>query len=611
MVRSLDVWASLDTNTQNLSEGGGGVCEPPPPPRMLGLEGGGRHHNVGAHAAGLSPWNDMCESTPAPPRDHVQVVFKAGHNWHTLDQLHRHGGSFLLGSHGHVHSESREHASGRVNIAGHQPHGAPSAPQELFSRTQQRSRPQTRDRPSRPQLEQEARHHTAYVLTTEHDAHSVLPGPVLPRELSSRGLARALTTASPRWGRSLTSRGSLFEEAVRAKQLHLSEPPQSAPAGAPRRLPTSRSWRGKKRQVATAAGKVEAARPKPNEPGYVPPPYTAPTVPDNQATQIDVVVHAFAPADNLPAAEESPENPLVLPKQQAPYCDLVRRQSSVDEAPLFSDLERFVPDARAIKQMRYQQLRGSRKLLAPPGKGPLARGLQHSHQIRADSDALLAEDEAQTRPPDRDENYYRFKLEKNPSDRQALLGYAIYLSQRKRFVDAEHTYLKLVELPFHGKSFEHANALYAYATFLWQTDRSEKAEHYLQLGLKFNKSHLGILRNLGMTMFLRGAYHGAMEKFQYASRISPTDVTLKHGHVVCLEHIRTTTYETIEKKYEQIFFLQPDYAPALFSYALFCKNHGKRQLAMEYYEKALVVSPNDATVLCSYGVLLSEEAFNK
>jgi hypothetical protein len=32
---------------------------------------------------------------------------------------------------------------------------------------------------------------------------------------------------------------------------------------------------------------------------------------------------------------------------------------------------------------------------------------------------------------------------------------------------------------------------------------------------------------------------------------------------------------------------------------------------MEYYEKALVVSPNDATVLCSYGVLLSEEAFNK
>ena len=52
------------------------------------------------------------------------VVFKAGRNWHTMDQMHRHGGSFLLGSHGHVHSESREHASGRVIIAGHHPQGA-------------------------------------------------------------------------------------------------------------------------------------------------------------------------------------------------------------------------------------------------------------------------------------------------------------------------------------------------------------------------------------------------------------------------------------------------------------------------------------------------------
>jgi len=552
----------------------------------------------------------MFDSKPVPS-PHLQIFFHSGRTMHTHDL----GEDFLAGvdNSRHVHSESKEHATGRTVVAGRRPEGMPSlhiAPRELFSRTPQRSRPGTRD----SQQPEEARSNDAFGRAAEHEGLSVLPGAVLPRALTSRGQARALTAACPRWGRALTSRGSLFEEIVRAKQNPPLPTPQSAPSTAYTLHPWSptRSLQRKKRRVATAAGKAEAGehRPKPNEPGYVPPPYTAPTVPDNQATQVDVVVQAFVPMENLPAAECSPANPLALPKQ-APYHDLVRRQTSIDELPTFANLEPFVPDTQALKQMRYKQLRVSSKLATPPGKGPLARGLQHSHQIWAGPDALLAENEARGQSLEKDEHYYRFKLEKNPSDRHALLGYAMYLSHKKRLVDAEHTYLKLVELPVHGKSLEHANALYAYATFLWQTDRSEKAEHYFQLGLKFNTFHLGILRNLAMAMFLRGAYHGAMEIFQRASRISPTDVAVKLGNVVCLEHLQNTSHEAIEKKYQEIFSLQPDYAPALFSYALFCKNHHRRKQAMEYYEKALAVAPNDAIVLCSYGVLLSEEAFNK
>jgi Tfp pilus assembly protein PilF len=75
--------------------------------------------------------------------------------------------------------------------------------------------------------------------------------------------------------------------------------------------------------------------------------------------------------------------------------------------------------------------------------------------------------------------------------------------------------------------------------------------------------------------------------------------------------LQNTSHEAIEKEYQEIFSLQPDYAPALFSYALFCKNHDRQKQAIEYYDKTLAVAPNDATVLCSYGVLLSEEAFTK
>ena len=585
---------------------------------MPGAEGGSRHR---PENAGLSPWSDMFDSKPAPS-PHLQIVFHCGRSIHTQDAAHHHdlGEDFLAGL---------DHPSHvlRTVVAGHRPDGMPSlqgardgprgavqlhsALGKLFSLTPQRSRPGTRD----SQQPEDARWNDASGLAAEHERLSVLTGAVLPRALSSRGQARALTAACPRWGRALTSRGSLFEEIVRAKQISPLKPPQSAPANSISLHPRSptRKLQGKKHRVATAAGKAEAGehRLKPNEPGYVPPPYTAPTVSDNQATQVDVVVHAFVPAENLPAAEYSPANPLALPKQQAPYYDLVRRQTSIDEPPTFADLEPFVPDTRALKQMRYQQLRVSRKLATPPGKGPLARGLQHSHQVRAGPDKLLTENEAQRQSLENDEHYYRFKLEKNPSDRRALLGYAMCLSHKKHFVDAEHTYLKLVELPFHGKSLEHADALYAYAMFLWQTDRSEKAEHYFQLGLKFNTFHLGILRNLAMAMFLRGAYHGAMENFQRASLISPTDVAVKLGNVVCLEHLQNTSHEAIEKEYQEIFSLQPDYAPALFSYALFCKNHDRQKQAIEYYDKTLAVAPNDATVLCSYGVLLSEEAFTK
>jgi tetratricopeptide (TPR) repeat protein len=577
---------------------------------MPGAEGGSRHR---PEDPGLSPWSGMFDSKPASP--HLQIVFHCGRSIHTLDAAHHQdlGEDFLAGldNRSHVHSESNDHSTSRAVVAGHRPDGMPSlhsAPGKLFSKTPQHSRPGTRY----SQQPEDARWNDEFGRAAEHERFSVLTGAVLPRVLSSRGQPRALTAACPRWGRALTSRGSLFEEIVRAKQTSPLKPPQSAPFTLHTRSPT-RKLQGKKRRVATAAGKAEAGehRPKPNEPGFVPPPYTAPTVPDNQATQVDVVVHAFVPAENLPAAEYSPANPLALPKQQAPYYDLVRRQTSIDELPTFADLEPFVPDTRALKQMRYKQLRVSRKLATPPGKGPLARGLQHSHQIRAGPHKLLAESEAQRKSLENDENYYRLKLEKNPSDRHALLGYAMYLSHKKHLVDAEHTYLKLVELPFHGKSLEHADALYAYATFLWQTDRSEKAEHYFQLGLKFNTFHLGILRNLAMAMFLRGAYHGAMENFQRASLISPTDVAVKLGHVVCLEHLQNTSHQAIEKKYQEIFSLQPDYAPALFSHALFCKNHGRQKQAIEYYEKTLALAPNDATVLCSYGVLLSEEAFNK
>ena len=212
---------------------------------------------------------------------------------------------------------------------------------------------------------------------------------------------------------------------------------------------------------------------------------------------------------------------------------------------------------------------------------------------------------------DKDEKYYLDKLEKNPSDDRALFGFASYLTSNDRLVEAENIYQRLLALPFHGRSDEHADSLYAYGTFLWQTDRSDKAENTFQMGLKFNKEHLGILRNLGLAMFARGAYAAAGERFQRASLLCPADTLVKLALVICLEHLGNAEQKEIDKLYQDIFRMHPAYPAALFSYALFLKGQDQRELAIEYYEKTLALTPNDTTVLCSYGVCLSEAAFHR
>jgi len=145
------------------------------------------------------------------------------------------------------------------------------------------------------------------------DADFILPGTPLRRSsaITSRGQAGA--TASPRWGRALTSRGLVFEVGVRRKQM-LDAPPSMAPPSALRRLSTTNMSRGRARGTTS---------------GGFPAPYTAPTVADNQPTEVDVVIQSFMGASNLVDAENSPVFPLELPslQQRTPYCDLVQRQN--------------------------------------------------------------------------------------------------------------------------------------------------------------------------------------------------------------------------------------------------------------------------------------------
>jgi len=433
-----------------------------------------------------------------------------------------------------------------------------------------RSRPHTSRR-----SEAESRPTTECVLAPESESDQV---GVQGRRLKSRGQARAQTTASPRWGRALTSRGSQFEEAVRIKQLEALPAPLTAPEGTRRRVKSGISGRARTAREHFA---------------------TAPTMAEKQATAVQVVVQAFAPTENLPAAEMSKRNPLMLPecshRERLPYNDLVRRQHTPRECLFTHD---NLPDAKSLNKMRH-------KKLLPAGMGPLARGMRHCEENRGAVTRLCDFNNLDT-----DEESYLRSLEQTPNDRDALLGYASYLFRKSRLAEAENTYRRLLELPFHGRSDEHADAIHSYATFLWQTDRSEKAETMFLTGLKFNSEHFEMLHNCALVMFSRGAFSGACDKFQRACLLRPDDTRSKLGYVVCLERIGKSPREEIDQVYHDIFELNRSYPEALFSYALYCKNTSRRQLAKEYYERTLELTPGDATVLCSYGVLLSEEAFH-
>ena len=281
-------------------------------------------------------------------------------------------------------------------------------------------------------------------------------------------------------------------------------------------------------------------------------------------TEVEVVLQGYEEPENLPAAEVSPQHPLILPniRHRVPYLDPVRRQDSVPgggQFAIFDDLDVDIPDAQALRKMRFKlRDRGS----------ATERGRSTTEEVETSG---------------LDEAYFLHKLKKDPKNGRMLLCYASYLAKQQRLVEAENTYRQLIAVPVVGRSDEHAESLYAYAMFLWETDRSEDAESYFQMGLKFNDRHFGILRNYGLALFSRGSYIAAREMFHRASSIFPTNAEVKLGYVVCLEHLNMdhTRLEhlSIDDLYKEILFLDPSNVQAMFCYGRFCKRQNKRELA--------------------------------
>jgi tetratricopeptide (TPR) repeat protein len=379
------------------------------------------------------------------------------------------------------------------------------------------------------------------------------------RDLNSRGEPNA---TSPRWGRVFTSQRSLFEPCIRTQQL-------SASASTPRRRGlTSKICKEDPRRRAAPHAEVETPEQVSQREAIPKNPQVPPIVREGQSFHF------------------SPQS----------YCDLVRRHNvSVRYTPgsNCNSIPR-IPDSQALKRIRYK------KLAAASGKGPLARGLKHSVQNRSDTKPHT--------PAAMNEDDYVRKLETDPNDLHVLACYADLLARKNRLVEAENTYRRALALPVHGRSDDYAEILYAYAMFLWTTDRCMKAEKYFELGLKYNSAHFDLLCNYGLAMFARGAYAAAKERFFRASILRPGDVRSKLGYAICLEYIGKSPCEDIAKVYDGIFALDPDYPEAVFSCARFWKTHDKRELAWKYYRKALALKPYDAAWLCSYGNFLSEEA---
>ena len=463
------------------------------------------------------------------------------------------------------------------------------------------------------------------ILTARNPSNLVFPhildGENMP---SSLGSDRLMSAMSPRWGQVLSRHGSMFESCVRTQQLATGSP-RAGGKSAPGRISRKQTLRGSSETIETQIGDVKLTHPVPG--AIYDKPYTAPTLPDSQPSQTEIAVQNFATTENLAEFEATPESFLILPgacstrpdteqryedrmPRQVPYSDLVSRHWSQENVTaqlgMFEDLYQLhFPDARAMKTMRYKKLQRQ-----AAGKGCLTKGLARTDMNRGYArhcTALQRIGSFDAAGLDVEEGHLR-RLDRSPSDLAAILGYAAFLTEKNRLVDAEGMYRRALALPFHGRSDEHADAVHAYATFLWLTDRSEKAEKFFQLGLSFNSQHFDMLRNYGLAMLSRGAYAGAKERFLRASLLRPSDIKVKLGYAVCLEHMRMTSYEDVNRVYCEILKLAPKNLDALMAYARFLKSHDKRLSAKECYEQALAVKPTDVSALCAYGTLLSEDA---
>eukprot|EP00281_Chroomonas_sp_CCMP1168_P007546 CAMPEP_0206267552 /NCGR_PEP_ID=MMETSP0047_2-20121206/31212_1 /ASSEMBLY_ACC=CAM_ASM_000192 /TAXON_ID=195065 /ORGANISM="Chroomonas mesostigmatica_cf, Strain CCMP1168" /LENGTH=169 /DNA_ID=CAMNT_0053695767 /DNA_START=38 /DNA_END=544 /DNA_ORIENTATION=- len=152
-----------------------------------------------------------------------------------------------------------------------------------------------------------------------------------------------------------------------------------------------------------------------------------------------------------------------------------------------------------------------------------------------------------------------------------------------------------------------ADTVCAYATLLWDMGKRDHAERSYEMALQLDPGHPEALLSLGTALLERGDYRGAHEKFVIALQRQPHSPQLLLSNALSMEQIEAYTFEEIAEAYRKALNEHSSSHEALFAYGLFLKNKmGRHKETEELYRAALKGAAEDVSLLCSYGVLLTD-----
>ena len=201
------------------------------------------------------------------------------------------------------------------------------------------------------------------------------------------------------------------------------------------------------------------------------------------------------------------------------------------------------------------------------------------------------------------EAQYQGLLQKFPHHVGTLREYALWLHNQGRSKEAEkHYFAALVQEPFNSKT------LNATAMLLWEQNKAAKSQAMLKRAIQADPKNAPALLNYAIINFCLNRPEAAVRYFSHVLDIIPNQPTALLGCALAMEKLGNTSLESIESIYLRVLNKEPSNFDALYAYGRFLKVRRQDLAEAEfYYSEALKLRPQDANLLCSYGVLHMEK----